>query len=306
MSNLEKLLKEGNFVVTAELGPPKSADRKVIEEKADILKGYADAVNITDCQTAVVRLSSIASAAILVSLGLEPIAQMTCRDRNRIALQSDILGAWALGVQNILLLTGDHPRFGNHPEAKGVFDLDSIQLIEAVKKMKEEKKFLNGEEMKVEPRFFIGAVENPFADPFELRAKRLAKKVRAGAEFLQTQIVYNVEKFARWMEMVRDEGLEEKISILAGVAPIKSVGMAKYMRSKVPGMDVPEEIVKRMEGASDPKEEGIRICIDIIKSLKEAKGVKGVHIMAIEWEEAVPEIVKGAELYPRPNKEASQ
>ncbi len=301
MSNLEKLLRAGEFAVTAELGPPKSADRGVIEEKAEILKGFADAINITDCQTAVVRLSSIASAAILTSLGLEPIAQMTCRDRNRIALQSDILGAWALGIKNILLLTGDHPKFGNHPEAKGVFDLDSIQLIQMVKQMKEEKKFLNGEEMKVEPKFFIGAVENPFAGSLALRAGRLAKKVAAGAEFLQTQIVYNLEKFSRWMELVREQGLDEKIFILAGVAPIKSVGMAKYMQKKVPGMDVPEEIISRMEKTTDAKAEGIQICIDIIKALKEIKGVKGVHIMAIEWEEAVPEIVRGAGLYPRPS-----
>lgn len=300
MSKLERLLKKGEFVVTAELGPPKSADREVIEEKAGILKGYADAINITDCQTAVVRLSSIASAAILAFLGLEPVAQMTCRDRNRIALQSDILGAWALGIKNILLLTGDHPKFGNHPEAKAVFDLDSIQLIQMVKQMKEEKKFLNGEEMKVEPKFFIGAVENPFAGSVALRAGRLAKKVAAGAEFLQTQIVYNLEKFSRWMELVRERGLDEKIFILAGVAPIKSAGMAKYMQNKVPGMDVPDEIVSRMEKATDAKEEGVQICVDIIKALKEIKGVRGVHIMAIEWEEAVPEIVKGAGLYPRP------
>ncbi len=303
MSKLEELLKKGEFVVTAELGPPKSADRAAIENKAEILGDCADAVNITDCQTAVVRLSSIASAAILVSNGLEPIAQMTCRDRNRIALQSDILGAWALGIRNILLLTGDHPKFGNHPEAKAVFDLDSLQLIQMVKRMKEEKRFLNGEEMKVEPRFFIGAVENPFAGSLELRVSRLAKKVAAGAEFIQTQIVYNVEKFARWMELLRKDGLEEKVFILAGVAPIKSAGMVKYMKSKVPGMDVPDEIVTKMERATDAKEEGIRICIEIVNSLREIKGVRGVHIMAIEWEEAVPEIVKGAGLYPRPKLE---
>ncbi len=305
MSRLESLLNRGEFAVTAELGPPKSADRRVIEEKAGILRDYADAINITDCQTAVVRLSSIASAAILVSLGLEPIAQMTCRDRNRIALQSDLLGAWALGVRNILLLTGDHPKFGNHPEAKAVFDLDSVQLVQMVKMMKEKKVFLNGEEMEVEPRFFIGAVENPFSGSLELRVRRLAKKVAAGAEFIQTQIVYNVEKFARWMELCQREGLTEKVSILAGVAPIKSVGMAKYMKNRVPGMDVPQEIVERMEKASNPKEEGISLCIDIIKSLREIKGVKGVHIMAIEWEEVVPKIVKGAGLYPRPGGEKS-
>lgn len=299
-SNLEKVLAEKEFAVTAELGPPKGADRKVIEKKAQILKGFADAVNITDCQTAVVRLSSIASAAILVSLGLEPVAQMTCRDRNRIALQSDLLGAAALGIRNVLLLTGDHPKFGNHPEAKAVFDLDSIQLIKAVKEMRDEKKFISGDEMETAPSLFIGAAENPFADPFEARVPRLAKKAEAGADFIQTQIVFNAEKFRKWMKQVVAEGLHQKIHILAGVAPIKSIGAAKYMKNKVPGMDVPDEIVGRMEKAEEPSQEGIKICVDIIKTLKEVPGVAGVHIMAIEWEDAVPQIVEQAGLLPRP------
>lgn len=299
-SNLEKVLAKKEFAVTAELGPPKGADRKVIEKKAQILKGSADAVNITDCQTAVVRLSSIASAAILVSLGLEPVAQMTCRDRNRIALQSDLLGVAALGIKNVLLLTGDHPKFGNHPKAKAVFDLDSIQLIKAAREMRDEKKFISGDEMEVGPAFFIGAAENPFADPFEARAPRLAKKVKAGVDFIQTQIVFNVEKFKKWMKQVTVEGLDRKVYILAGVAPIKSVGAAKYMKNKVPGMDVPDEIVKRMEKAKEPSQEGIKICVDVIKALKEVPGVAGVHIMAIEWEKAVPQIVEQAGLLPRP------
>jgi methylenetetrahydrofolate reductase (NADPH) len=295
-SNLEKLLRTGHFAVTAELGPPKNSDANVIKEKASILKGYVDAVNITDCQTAIVRMSSIAAAGILVHLGLEPIAQMTCRDRNRIAIQSDLLGASALGIKNLLCLTGDHQKFGNHPQSKNVFDLDSIQLLKVVKDMRDEKKFQCGEDITIEPRFFIGAAANPFADPFEYRALRLEKKIKAGADFVQTQIVFNLDKFIKWMEMVRSLGLDKKAFILAGVAPIKSAGMAKYMKNKVAGMDVPDEIISRMEKAANPKEEGINICVEIINRLKEVKGISGVHIMAVEWEEAVPEIVNKAGL----------
>lgn len=299
-SNLEKVLEAKEFAVTAELGPPKSADGDVVREKSKILKGYVDAVNITDCQTAIVRMSSIASAAILLQEGVEPVVQMTTRDRNRIAIQSDLLGAWALGVKNLLCLTGDHPKFGDHPDAKGVFDLDSIQLLQMVKGMRDEKKFQSGEEMKVEPRYFLGAAENPFADPFDHRVVRLAKKVHAGADFIQTQIIYNVEKFARWMEAVRERGLHKEVYILGGVSPLKSVGMAKYMKKNVPGLDVPDEIIERMQSAEDPKQEGISICIDVIKKLREIEGVSGVHIMAIEWEEAVPKIIEKTGLLPRP------
>ncbi len=306
-SNLERVLQSGSFAVTAELGPPKNADAEVIRKKAGILRGYADAVNITDNQTAVVRLSSIAAGSILLPLGLEPIIQMTCRDRNRIAIQSDLLGASALGLKNLLCLTGDHQKFGNHPQSKGVFDLDSIQLLKMVRDMRDEKKFQSGEEVKgPEPKFFLGAAENPFAGPFEFRALRLGKKVAAGADFIQSQLVYNVPKFAKWMEMVRELGLHEKCKILAGVGPIKSVGAARYMQTKVPGLDVPEEIVARLKGSQNVKEEGIKLCIDIIQQVKEIKGVAGVHIMAIEWEEAVAEIVQGAGLYPRPVIAASE
>jgi len=301
-SNLEKVLEAGHFAVTAELGPPKGADAEVISKKTDILKDCVDAVNITDCQTAVVRMSSIAAAAILVSKGLEPIIQMTCRDRNRIAIQSDLLGASALGIKNLLCLTGDHQKFGNHPQSKNVFDLDSIQLIKMIKDMRDEKKFQCGEEIEVEPRFFVGAAENPFSDPFEYRALRLAKKVEAGIDFVQTQIVYNVEKFAKWMEMVRELGLHKKVYILAGVAPLKSVGMAKYMKSCVPGMDVPNEVIERMVavGKEGAKEEGKNICVDIIEQVKKIKGIAGVHIMAVEWEEVVSGIVEKAGFLPRP------
>ena len=303
-SNLEKLLRSGQFAVTAELGPPRGADRSVIEKKASILKGYGDAFNITDCQTAVVRMSSIAAGRIVLDVGLEPIIQMTCRDRNRIAIQSDLLGAAALGAKNLLCLTGDHQKFGDHPMAKGVFDIDSIQLIQMVKMLRDEKKFQSGQELKTsEPKFFIGAAENPFADPFKFRAVRLGKKIVAGADFIQTQIIYNVPKFKEWMKMVTDMGLHEKAFILAGVAPLKSAGMAKHMKYNVPGMDVPDEVMTRMTAASAAKkgkEEGIRICLEVIEQVREIKGISGVHIMAVEWEEAVPEIVRQARLYPRP------
>jgi methylenetetrahydrofolate reductase (NADPH) len=300
-SNLEKLLKRGEFVVTSELGPPRGASREAIEKKAEVLKGSADAFNITDCQTAMVRLSSIASGVILINMGMEPVVQMTCRDRNRIAIQSDILGAAALGMKNLLCLTGDHQCFGDHPDAKGVFDIDSIQLLDIVRKMRDEKRFQSGEELKVEPRFFLGAAANPFADPFKFRAIRLAKKIAAGTDFIQTQIIYNIKKFEEWMSIVRDMGLHKKVFILAGVTPIRSLGMAKYMKKNVPGMDVPDEIIKRLEGAEKKKVEGINICLDIIERLRKIEGVAGIHIMAIEWEEIVPEIVERAGLLPRPN-----
>lgn len=312
-SNLEKLLRAGHFVVTGELGPPQNADRSVIERKAGYLRGHVDAVNITDNQTAVVRMCSMAVGVMLIGLGIEPIMQMTCRDRNRIAIQSDLLGASALGIKNLLCLTGDHQTFGNHPMSKNVHDLDSITLIQTVKGLRE-KRFQCGEEIKgVEPRFFIGGAVNPFADPFDFRPYRLAKKVAAGVDFVQSQLIYNVPKFREYMKRVGDLGLLDKVYVLAGVGPIKSLAAAKYMATQVPGMDVPQEYIARMEGAvaGIPKEdkaarrkaweaEGIKICVEIIQQVREIPGVAGVHIMSIEWEEAVPEITKQAGLLPRP------
>lgn len=299
-SNLEKLLSRGEFVVTAELGPPKGANINTIINKVKILKGFCDAVNITDNQTSIVRMSSIASAIKIIQLGMEPIIQMVTRDRNRIALQSDLIGAAALGVKNVLCLTGDHQSFGNHPSSKNVFDVDSIQLIKMFKDMRDEHKFQCGEEMKHPPEIFIGAAANPFADPFDYRPIRLAKKVNAGVDFIQTQLVYNVEKFKEYMKKVREMGLHKKVYILAGVGPIKSVGMAKYMQKNIAGMDVPDKIVERLKKSKDAKEEGINICVDIIQEIKEIEGVSGVHIMAIAWEEAVPIIVEKTGLLPRP------
>jgi len=301
-SNLERVLESGTFAVTGELGPPQSADPEVIRQKAKLLKGNVDAVNVTDGQTAIVRMASWAACLIAMQEGLEPTVQMTCRDRNRIALQMDVLGMAALGMKNLLCLTGDHQTFGNHPQSKGVYDIDSVQFIQIVKNMRDEKRFQSGDEISVEPKLFIGAAANPFADPFDFRPIRLAKKVAAGADFIQTQIIYNVDKFAKWMEEVRARGLHKKVYILAGVAPIKSAGAARYMKSKVPGMDVPDEVVERM--ASAPKEEarkvGIDLCVDIINQVRQIEGVAGVHIMAIEWEEAVAEICDKAGLLPRP------
>ena len=312
-SNLERVLTAGHFAVTAELGPPKSADAEVVRRKARILKGYADAFNVTDGQTAVVRMASWAACLIQKEEGLEPIVQMTCRDRNRIALQMDVLGVAALGIHNILSISGDHMSFGNHPQAKGVYDIDSIQFVKIVKDMRDERKFQCGEKINVEPRPFIGAACNPFAAPFDYRPYRLAKKVTAGADFIQTQIVFNVPRFAEFMKRAGDMGLLDDVYVLAGVAPIKSLGAARYMATNVPGMDVPDEYAQRMAAAISGipreekearraawKEEGINICVEIIQQVREIPGVAGVHIMAIEWESAVPIIVERAGLLPRP------
>jgi methylenetetrahydrofolate reductase (NADPH) len=301
-SRLEKVLEKGAFAVTSECGPPRGADPDVIREKGKLLKGVVDAANITDCQTSVVRMSSLSSCLILKEMGFDPILQMVTRDRNRIAIQSDILGAAALGINNMLCLSGDHQRFGDHPQAKNVYDIDSIQLIMTVKKMRDEGRFLNDEELTKPPKLFIGAAANPFADPFEIRALRLAKKVTAGVEFIQTQCIFNLDRFAEWMRQVVDMGLHERVAILAGVTPLKSVGMGKYMKNLVPGMDVPDNVIERLKGVGKEKQadEGIKICIESIQRLKEMEGVRGVHIMAIEWEEKVKEIAKGAGLLPRP------
>ena len=299
-TNLEKVLESGKFAVTAEAGPPKGTSAEVIQRKAELLRLCCDAVNITDNQTAIVRMSSIAGCALLKQRGIEPVMQIVVRDRNRLAIQADVLGAIALGISNILCLSGDHQKFGNHPTAKGVFDIDSIQLIQTLKKMRDEKKFLSGDDISGEVPLFIGAAANPFADPFEFRISRLAKKIKAGADFIQTQAVYDVARFAKWMEMVTKRGLDKQTHILAGVIPIKSAGMARYMRDNVPGVIVPDEIVTRMREAENAKEEGLKMALELIDQLKEMPGVHGIHIMAVGWEDIVPEIVQTAGLLPRP------
>jgi methylenetetrahydrofolate reductase (NADPH) len=299
-TKLERILASGQFAVTAEAGPPKGASAEVIRKKGELLRYCCDAVNVTDNQTAIVRMSSLAGCLLLKQQGLEPVMQMVVRDRNRLALQSDVLGAVALGIGNILCLSGDHQKFGNHPTAKGVFDIDSIQLVQTLKIMRDDKKFISGEDISGEVPVFIGAAANPFADPFEYRVHRLAKKVKAGADFIQTQAVYDVPKFAKWMEMVTERGLDKQVHILAGVIPIRSTGMARYMRDSVPGIAMPDGIVTRMEKAGNAKEEGARIILEIIEQLKNMPGVHGVHIMAVGWEDIVPEIVQKSGLMPRP------
>jgi methylenetetrahydrofolate reductase (NADPH) len=304
-SRLEKILASGHLAVTSECGPPRGSDGEVITKKAEMIKDYVDAINITDNQTSVTRLCSLAACIRLKLMGLEPILQMVTRDRNRIALQSDILGAASFDIFNILCLSGDHQQFGDCPQGQNVFDIDSMQLIQTVRHMRDEGKFLGGDDIARPPRMFVGAAANPFADPFEIRVRRLAKKVAAGVEFIQTQCIYNLEKFELYMKQARERGLHEQVSILAGVTPFKSAGMAKYMKNRVPGMDVPDEVVARMSGVPKEKqpEEGINICVESIQRLKEVEGVRGFHIMAIEWEEMVPEIVKRAGLFPRPTIE---
>ncbi|MFC1939544.1 methylenetetrahydrofolate reductase [Chloroflexota bacterium] len=299
-TNLEKVLESGRFAVTAEAGPPKGTGARVVLRKGELLRSCCDAVNVTDNQTAIVRMSSLAGCVLLMQQGVDPVMQMVTRDRNRIALQSDVLGAVALGVGNILCLSGDHQKFGNHPTAKGVFDIDSIQLVKTLKDMRDEKKFICSEDISGEVPLFIGAVENPYADPLDFRVVRLAKKVKAGADFIQTQAVYDVARFTEWMKMVTDRGLDRQVHILAGVIPIRSAGMARYMRDYVSGVSVPDAIVTSMEEAKEAKEEGVRIIIEIIEQLKEVPGVHGIHIMAVGWEDIVPEIVKQAGLLPRP------
>lgn len=288
-SNLEKVLRAGHFAVTTEIGPPKSCDAEVVRRHGETLRGYADAYNVTDNQTAIVRLSSVAACAILTGMGLEPVLQMTCRDRNRIALQSDLLGAAALGIRNVLCLTGDHQSFGNHPDSKNVFDLDSIQLIHTVRLMRDKGQFLCGEEMKVKPRLFIGGVVNPFADPFEFRVTRLAKKIAAGADFVQTQAILDMPRFERFMKKVREVGLHEQVFILAGLMPIKSARMARYMQKNVAGMMVSEEICQRLERAEDVKAEAVKLVVEQIEQIRQIEGVAGVHLMAVAWEEIIPD-----------------
>ncbi len=301
-SNLEKVLKAGHFAFTGELGPPRGTDAAEVKEKAQFLKGNVDSVNITDNQTAMVRMSSWAASLLIMEEGLEPNYQMVCRDRNRLAMQADILGGSALGIKNMLCLSGDHQQFGDHPDAKGVFDIDSIQLIAMVKQMRDDGLFLSGSEIEHPPKMFIGAASNPFAEPFEWRVDRLAKKIEAGADFIQTQCIYNMDRFREFVHMANEEGLTENVYLLAGVTPMKSIGMARYMKSKVPGMDVPDEIIDRLKGVEKQKiaDEGIKIACEQIEEFKEMKGVHGVHMMAIEWEHKVPEIAEQAQVLPRP------
>ncbi len=296
------MLAAGHLAVTSECGPPRGSDPEIIIKKGELLKNHVDAVNVTDNQTSVTRLSSLAACIHLKLIGVEPVLQMVTRDRNRIALQSDILGAASFDINNVLCLSGDHQIFGDCPDGQNVFDLDSMQLLQTVRHMRDNGKFISGDDIKRPPRMYVGAAANPFAEPYKIRVPRLAKKIAAGAEFIQTQCIYNMDRFEEWMSGVRDRVLHQKVYILAGITPLKSLGMARYMKNNVPGMDVPDEIISRLAGVPKEKqaEEGIKICLETIERLKEVKGVSGFHIMAIEWEEKVPEIVERAGLFPRP------
>jgi methylenetetrahydrofolate reductase (NADPH) len=311
---LERLIEAGHFIVTGELGPPKGWQRGEIEKKAELIRGLVDAVNVTDNQTAVVRMSSIAAGRVLVELGLEPIIQMTCRDRNRLSMQSDLLGAAALGIRNVLCLSGDHQCFGNHPTAKNVFDLDSIQLVQMASRMRADGVFQCGDAIEGgAPPLLVGAAANPFGDPFEFRPQRLAKKIAAGARFIQTQLIYDIPRFRKFMERVVDMGLHEKAAILAGVGPLKGSGMARYMRDKVPGMIVDQRYIDEMEKAvagisKEDKEaranawskRGIELCVEQIREIRQIPGVRGIHIMTLEREAVLRHVVEGAGLLPRP------
>ncbi len=301
-SNLEGVLRGGHFAVCGEIGPPKGCDPDEITRKCEYFRGVVDAVNLTDNQAATIRMSSAAASILVLQSGLEPIMQMTCRDRNRLAQQSDMLGAAAFGVKNILCLSGDHVSLGTHPDAKPVHDVDSTNLIAMMRGMREGR-FMGGEEIQVAPKLFVGAVANPFGEPFLARVVNLRKKIDAGAEFIQTQPVFDVPMFKRWMDACRDQGLTGRTYILPGVMPVRSVKTLTFVRERVAGMRVADEYMERMAARPDKEEaraEGIRIAIELIQQLREIPGVAGVHIMPVMWESIIGEVVEGAGLLPRP------
>jgi methylenetetrahydrofolate reductase (NADPH) len=300
-------LERGGFTVTAEIGPPRGADTGAITRKVSHLRGWVAAVNITDNQGASVRLSSWAGSLAAMVAGVEPIMQMTCRDRNRIALQSDLLGAAAMGIPNILVMTGDHPKFGDHASAKPVFDLDSIQLLWAARTMRDEGRLLSGRELKPAPSWFLGSVENPGAPPAGFRAARLGKKVDAGAQFVQTQYVFDAGPFAEWMSQVRDLGLHERCHILAGVGPISSLRALRHLEERVPGVQVPAELSRRLRGVPEDRvaHEAMTACAETIIELRQIPGVAGVHVMAVGNEHRIPAILQRAGIEPMAASEAA-
>ncbi len=301
---LERVLRSGRFAVTAELNPPDSADPQEVYDAALVLSSVCDAINATDASGANCHMSSVAICALLTRAGYAPIFQVSCRDRNRIAIQGDVLGAAAMGVCNVLCLTGDDVTAGDQPQAKRVFDFDSIQLLRTIKIMRDEGMFLSGRKLTTPPRLFLGAAENPFVPPYDWRPLRLAKKVEAGADFIQTQYCFDVPRLRQFMQQVRDLGLSEKVFILVGVGPLRSEKTAEFMRTKVPGVVIPDVIVERLRQtpAKRKREEGKRICIEIIQQVREIEGVAGVHVMAYRQEELVAEIIEEAGLLPRPQR----
>ncbi len=289
---LERVLRAGKFVVTAELAPPDSALAEDVYERARLFDGYVDGMNATDGSGAHCHMSSVAMCALLTNVGYSPVLQISCRDRNRIAIQGDVLGAAAMGVSNVLCLSGDGVQVGDHPEAKPVFDLDSMSLLETIRIMRDESRFLSGRPITSPPRLFLGAAENPSAPPFDFRPHRLAKKIAAGAQFIQTQYVFDVEQLRSFMACSRDLGLLENCFILPGVGPLASARTALWIRNNVPGIHIPDAIIKRLEAAKQPKLEGRKICVELIQQIREIDGVSGVHVMAYRQEEAVGEIVQ--------------
>lgn len=299
-SALEEAVRSDRFVVTAEVGPPRGADPAALSAAVRTLRGWVDAVNITDNQSAVVRLSSMAGSVLALAQGVEPVMQISARDRNRIAIQSDLLSAAALGIPNVLLITGDHPKFGDHPEAKPVFDVDSVQMLWVARTMRDHQRLHSGRLLDSPPRLFLGGVENPCAPPADFRARRLGKKVAAGAQFVQTQFVFDVACFERWMADVRDLGLHERIAVLAGVGPIGNPRALKHMRTKVPGLSIPDAVAERLSRVDESHfaEEGIRLCVETIQRLREIPGVAGVHLMAFGREHVIPEVIERAGIRP--------
>jgi len=288
----ERVLRSGKFAVTAELAPPDSALADDVYERARMFDGYVDGMNATDGSGAHCHMSSVAMCALLTKVGYSPVLQISCRDKNRIAIQGDVLGAAAMGVSNVLCLSGDGVQVGDHPEAKPVFDLDSMSLLETIRIMRDESRFLSGRKISSPPQMFLGAAENPSAPPFDFRPHRLAKKIAAGAQFIQTQYVFDIEHLRQFMAKSRDLGLLEKVFILPGVGPLASARTALWIRNNVPGIHIPDEIIKRLEGAREPKLEGHKICIELIQQIREIGGVSGVHVMAYRQEEAVGEIIQ--------------
>ncbi|TLZ16366.1 MAG: methylenetetrahydrofolate reductase [Gammaproteobacteria bacterium] len=288
----ERVLRAGTFAVTSELAPPDSADPEDVYRRARIFDGHVDAINATDGSGANCHMSSLAVCALLTRLGYAPVMQISCRDKNRIAIQGDILGGAAMGVCNLLCLTGDGVQAGDHPQALPVFDLDSLSLLETARTLRDEHRFLSGRKITCAPRVLLGAAENPFAKPCEWRAQRLAKKVAAGAQFIQTQFCYDVPLLRAFMRQVEELGLLDKVFILVGVGPLRSVKAAEWIRTHVPGVHIPDGIIKRLAGASDGALEGRKLCIDLIQEIRTVKGVHGVHVMAYRQEETVAEIIE--------------
>ncbi len=300
-SRLERVLLSGRFAVTAELNPPDSAEAQAVYDRALVLASVCDAINATDASGANVHMSSVGVCALLTRAGYEPVMQVSCRDRNRIAIQGDLLGAAAMGVRNVLCLTGDGVQAGDQPEAKPVFDLDSITLLATARTLRDEARFLSGRPLETAPRFFLGAAENPFVPPFEERARRLGKKVAAGAEFIQTQFCFDLAPLESFMRRVRDLGLDQRTAVLVGVGPLRSARSAEWMRAHVPGVTIPDRVIDRLRraGSVGEREEGKRICVEIIQQVRQVPGVRGVHVMAYRQEELVAEIIEAAGLLPR-------